>query len=240
MPMFYDDPASAGPMLRDFLSVIPDGEQDVRRYYAMALLAEVDALDGDVDSADELANEALQVARRQGLEEYPATEQVHLALGLAPLARSELDAAEERFERAVGLARRGGDKLEYAHALVWMARLRVLQDDPQGAGDALRAAREVVPDLGDTAMGSLVRALALRSDGNHPAVALAIGDGEALTDAELRVLRLLPGDLTYREMAQHLYVSLNTVRTHALRVRRKLGASTRAEAVSQARARGLL
>ena len=206
----------------------------------MALLAEVDALDGNVDSADELANEALQVARRQRLEEYPATEQVHLALGFAPLASGELDAAEERFERAVGLARRGCDKLEYAHALVWMARLRVLQDDPQGAGDALRAARDVVPDLGDTAMASLVRALALHSEADDPAAALATGDGEALTDAELRVLQLLPGDLTYREMAQHLYVSLNTVRTHALRVRRKLGASTRAEAVSQARARGLL
>ena len=65
MPLFYDDPASAGPLLRDFLSAIPDGEQDVRRCYAMALLAEVNALDGDVDSADELAGEALQVARRQ-------------------------------------------------------------------------------------------------------------------------------------------------------------------------------
>ena len=119
----------------------------------------------------------MQVARRQGLEEYPATEQAHLALGFALLARRELDAAEERFERAVGLARRGGDKLEYAHALVWMARLRVLQDDAQGAGDALRAAREVVPDLGDTAMGALVRALALAPNGDEPAVAVAIGDG---------------------------------------------------------------
>ena len=110
------------------------------------------------------------------------------------------------------------------------------------AGRRRRAAgrRDAVPDLGDTAMGSLVRALALRSEADDPAAALATGDGEALTDAELRVLQLLPGDLTYREMAQHLYVSLNTVRTHALRVRRKLGASTRAEAVSQARARGLL
>ena len=241
MPLFYDDPAAAGPLLRDFLNAIPDGEQDVRRYYAMALLAEVNALDGDIDSASELASEAMQVARRQGLEEYPPTEQVYLALGLPLLAKRELDAAEERFERAVGLARRGGDKLEYAHALLWMARLRVLQDDPEGAADALRAAREVVPDLGQTAMGALVRRLALAPTGDRqPTAAAVIGDGEALTDAELRVLRLLPGDLTYREMAQQLYVSLNTVRTHALRVRRKLGASTRAEAVSEARTRGLL
>jgi tetratricopeptide (TPR) repeat protein len=113
----------------------------MRRYYPMALLAEVNALEGDFDAAERLAVEALQVARRQGLEEYPTTEQVYLALGLAPPARRELDAAEERFERAVGLARRGGDKLDYAHALGWMAQLRELQDDPRGSADVACRAR---------------------------------------------------------------------------------------------------
>jgi LuxR family maltose regulon positive regulatory protein len=41
-------------------------------------------------------------------------------------------------------------------------------------------------------------------------------------------------------MAQHLYVSLNTLRTHARRVRRKLGVTTRVEAVARARELGLL
>jgi DNA-binding CsgD family transcriptional regulator len=41
-------------------------------------------------------------------------------------------------------------------------------------------------------------------------------------------------------MARQLYLSLNTVRTHALRVRRKLGVSTRVEAVARAKERGLL
>ena len=64
--------------------------------------------------------------------------------------------------------------------------------------------------------------------------------GEPLTEAELRVLRLLTGDLTYREMGRHLYLSVNTVRTHAQRIRRKLGVSTRSGVVVRARELGLL
>jgi LuxR family transcriptional regulator, maltose regulon positive regulatory protein len=48
------------------------------------------------------------------------------------------------------------------------------------------------------------------------------------------------GDLTYREIAGHLYLSLNTVRTHALRLRRKLGVSSRAKAVARAGELGAL
>jgi len=51
---------------------------------------------------------------------------------------------------------------------------------------------------------------------------------------------LLSGDLTYREIGRHLYLSANTVRTHAQRIRRKLGVSTRAGAVTRARQLGLI
>jgi DNA-binding CsgD family transcriptional regulator len=37
--------------------------------------------------------------------------------------------------------------------------------------------------------------------------------GELLSAAELRVPELLPSDFSYREIAERLYLSLNTVRT---------------------------
>jgi LuxR family maltose regulon positive regulatory protein len=63
---------------------------------------------------------------------------------------------------------------------------------------------------------------------------------EALTPAEHRVLELLPTHLTEAQMAEHLFVTRNTVKTHLKGVYRKLGAGTRAEAVERARDAGLL
>jgi LuxR family maltose regulon positive regulatory protein len=61
-----------------------------------------------------------------------------------------------------------------------------------------------------------------------------------LTDRELAVLRLLPGQLSQREMADTLFVSLNTVKSHLRSIYRKLGVNTRDAAVSRARELGVL
>jgi LuxR family maltose regulon positive regulatory protein len=66
----------------------------------------------------------------------------------------------------------------------------------------------------------------------------AAADG--LTEAELRVLRLLPYDLTYREIAARLFVSMNTLKTHTKHIRSKLEVASRSEAVAAARRRGLI
>ena len=44
----------------------------------------------------------------------------------------------------------------------------------------------------------------------------ATGDGPTLTNAELRVLRLLPSHMSFREIGERLHVSTNTVKTQAL------------------------
>jgi LuxR family transcriptional regulator, maltose regulon positive regulatory protein len=63
---------------------------------------------------------------------------------------------------------------------------------------------------------------------------------EALSDAELRVLRYLPTNLRGPEIARELYVSQNTVKTHIRNLYAKLGAHGRSEAVARARDLSLL
>lgn len=177
--------------------------------------------------------------RSRRLEEFPYSGQLHVARGAVLLARGEFDAAEEQFDRAATLTQRGGGRTETAHAVVWLARARAGQRDPAGARAALDAARTLVPDLGRTSMSRLVSELERDLGAAQPRQSPA-QPGEPLSDAELRVLRLMTGDLTYREMGRHLYLSVNTVRTHAQRIRRKLGASTRTGVVMRARELGLL
>jgi DNA-binding NarL/FixJ family response regulator len=63
---------------------------------------------------------------------------------------------------------------------------------------------------------------------------------QTLTRCEISVLRLLRGTLSLREIGQQLFVSVNTVKTHKTNIYRKLGVSTRCEAVIRASRLGLL
>jgi ATP/maltotriose-dependent transcriptional regulator MalT len=63
---------------------------------------------------------------------------------------------------------------------------------------------------------------------------------EELSDREMALLRLLPGDLSQRELGQALHVSFNTIKTYNRQIYRKLNVSSRSDAVTTARAVGLL
>ena len=61
-----------------------------------------------------------------------------------------------------------------------------------------------------------------------------------LTTAELRVLQFLPTHLSFQAIAEELFVSRNTVKTQAIAIYRKLGVSSRGDAVACAIELGLL
>ena len=63
---------------------------------------------------------------------------------------------------------------------------------------------------------------------------------DPLTEREVAVLRLLQGTLSLREIGQELHLSANTIKTHAQAIYRKLGVSTRHDAVVRGREVGRL
>jgi LuxR family maltose regulon positive regulatory protein len=84
----------------------------------------------------------------------------------------------------------------------------------------------------------ILNVLAGRQPGSQPAEPRHLR--EPLSHAEARVLRYLPTKLSAPEIADEMYLSVNTVKTHMRHLYDKLGAHRRHEALEQARALGLL
>jgi LuxR family transcriptional regulator, maltose regulon positive regulatory protein len=62
----------------------------------------------------------------------------------------------------------------------------------------------------------------------------------ALTIAELRILPMLATHLSFPEIGAEMFLSPHTVKSQAMSLYRKLGASSRSQAVTRARDIGLL
>ena len=118
-----------------------------------------------------------------------------------------------------------------------MARSYLRLADPAGARTVLRELRDLLrqrPDLG--AVPTQVEEVQRQLD----AARLGPVGASALSAAELRLLPYLATHLTIPEIGQRLYVSRNTVKTQAIAVYRKLGATSRSEAVERAHQVGLM
>lgn len=93
-----------------------------------------------------------------------------------------------------------------------------------------------------SAHGALLREILALPGGIAPDACAASADPplDALTDAELRVLRYLPSNLSATEIGNELSLSIHTVRTHTRHVYAKLAVQRRTDAVERARHLGLL
>ncbi|RKQ87033.1 LuxR family maltose regulon positive regulatory protein [Solirubrobacter pauli] len=125
-----------------------------------------------------------------------------------------------------------------AEAEIWLARAEILLSDGPAARGGLTRAAHLQPRVpGDRTLERWIHDGWARADAFAET---ATGDGPMLTNAELRVLRLLPSHMSFREIGQRLHVSTNTVKTQALAVYRKLDVSCRSDAVARGRSAGLI
>jgi LuxR family transcriptional regulator, maltose regulon positive regulatory protein len=205
---------------------------------AFALLSLLTGEDGDDERALALARHAMDVAEAQGVRYDPLTGVAYIALARSTARRGGLADAEQLLDQALQVLRSDSYQVQYAQAMVELAGVRHARGDTDGAQAALEGARKLITTFADPGMlASLLdrteRAL-VRPGRRRPSAA------EALTDRELVVLRLLATTLSQPEIAQELYVSVNTVRTHIQGIYRKLGVASRQEAIAAAREQRLL
>jgi LuxR family maltose regulon positive regulatory protein len=193
----------------------------------------------DWDGAESLAERATAQAERCGIAEYPTEALVFALSALVRARHGRIEEATRSLRRARRLAALLVDFIPWYEAEVRLALARAALALGDVAG-ARALVDEAARFVGHVPEGVVLEAWLDDARARVDGAAGALGARWSLTTAELRVLRLLPSHLSFPEIAARLYVSANTVKTHARAIYRKLRASSRAEAVAVARDAGLI
>ena len=218
-------------------AVVCDSPILLIRMLALSCLGLVAVGQGRLLRAEELTRAASDLTGLDDVSETPQSAFTHLAAGALNAARDRPSEARGELERALRLRRRvpGVSPWPTLEGLLQLAEVLLGLGD-RAAADLLDEAQELLTSLPDGAEAQLARVkrlgqkLAGRSSG--PSL-------EPLTDREVTVLRLLRGTLSLREIGQELHLSPNTIKTHTRLIYRKLGVSTRRQAVEQGRRVGI-
>ncbi len=232
------DPARAAPILARALNLATHSGSLPLASLILAEQCDVAAERDDWPDVTKLAGQAAAIVENGHFRDYWTSALVYAWASRAATHRGDISQA--RFY--LGRASRLRPLLTYAlpvvsvQALLEMTRSYIALGDPMGAAAVLAQAHEILqqrPDLGllSELAGQLHASLATGSTRANGA--------SSLTAAELRLLPLLSTHLSYAEIGERLYVSKNTVKTQAYSAYRKLGVSSRSEAVVRTRELGL-
>jgi LuxR family transcriptional regulator, maltose regulon positive regulatory protein len=191
------------------------------------------------EEAGHLADQALAALAAGHLDDYAMAAFVHMVAARAALGQGDPARAREHLARTVHLRPLLTSAMPHrsVQTLLELAQAYLALDDVAGARAVLRQADEIIRER--PGLGVLPgQAADLRATLDR------VGQGtlgvSSLTAAELRLLPLLSTHLTLLEIGERLHLSRNTVKTQAVSIYRKLGVSSRSQAMQRVRELGLL
>jgi LuxR family transcriptional regulator, maltose regulon positive regulatory protein len=194
---------------------------------------------GGWEEAQAYIEQASTVRRRFRLEHYTSSALAYAIAARLAARRGETARAREELARAHRLRPRLNYALPYfaIRPLLEMARAHIALSDAAGARTLLRDVEGVLrrrPALGALA----AEADALRKQ--LQTIRVETPGASTLTTAELRLLPYLPSHLSFRGIGERLFISQHTVKSQAISIYRKLGVTSRGDAVGRAQDLGLL
>jgi LuxR family transcriptional regulator, maltose regulon positive regulatory protein len=197
---------------------------------------------GQLAQADELAREVAGLVTDPGLGlgGTPQSAHANLAAGAVLAAQGRLREARGELETALEARRKwpGLSPWPKLEILLRLAPVLAGLGDRTASAALLNEARQLLDSLPAGADAQLARLdrLQRRLVGRSRPVR----SGQPLTERERDVLRMLQGTLSLRDIGRELYLSPNTIKTHARTLYRKLDVSDRQDAVARGRELGLL
>jgi LuxR family transcriptional regulator, maltose regulon positive regulatory protein len=206
---------------------------------ALAARAVVEIARGNWETARTFSDRSLAVIVDNHLEQYLTSGLTFALAARCAVRRGEVREARRLLAAAAGIR----PKLTTAtraisiQTLLEMATAHVELGDVAGGRLILHEMSDIVATSGDIGLLShRFSELRARLTGEPFTTVGAL----VLTSAELRLLPYLTTHLSFPEIGERLYVSRHTVKTQAMSIYRKFGASSRSEAVRRATELGLL
>jgi len=196
-------------------------------------------LGGDVVEGTRLIFEASSLIADHELVRLATSAHCITAQALAHALRQDHDRAAIALatSRRLTLAAEGIAPWFHVCGRLVQARAALILGDGALARLLLTEARSAMtPDLARSAAQEMIEA----AEEVLSSTAARGGSMAPLTAAEVRVLQFLPSHLTFPQIGEHLFLSGNTVKTHALSIYRKLGVASRHDAVTSAQVLGLV
>jgi LuxR family transcriptional regulator, maltose regulon positive regulatory protein len=194
---------------------------------------------GEADKGEHAAARALEYASAAGLADNQVAGLAHVALGRALTVAARLESAQTQFDRGLVLLRGGVVPARYAYALLCTAPVTQATGELSRALALVEEADKLLASFEDAGtLTALLRDVQRR-------ISLARRrrlepSSTALTETELAVMQLLRTPKSQRAIANELSISINTVKTHTSAIYRKLGVTSRDDAVARATALSLV
>jgi LuxR family maltose regulon positive regulatory protein len=204
-------------------------------------LSRIVALQQRLEQAEQICRTELMLAEQSGTAEMPAFCLVHLALADILRARGSLETSESHLEKGLKTAMRTGHEFYLAKGYLIAARLHHALGKTSSVQEDIQQAERIAASIHNQILNEAIERTCVETKGpmqnSEPEPKRQLI--EPLSHRELEVLHLICEGKSNQEIADELFVSLNTIKRHTNNIFGKMGVSRRAQAIHEAHNLGL-
>ena len=218
-----------------YLSMVSPHARRCGNFFALAHSTmewvRISLLQGQIEKAEKICRYELELADQHEYADYPAFCLIQLALVDVLRLKKSFDEAEELLHKGLETARKSGHVMYLAQGYLIAARLHHSQGKASQAQDDILKGERIAESIHNHFLDDMIKQtrkeLLIKSS---PLQALI----EPLSERELEVLRLICAGKSNQEIADELFIALDTVKRHINNLYGKLGVRRRSQAIIEA------
>ncbi len=225
----------------DYLSRVSPHARRCGNFFSLAHatmeLTRINLLLGRLEEAERICREELALTDQSAYSDFPAFCLIHLGLADVLRAKKSWREAEDHLAQGLETAKKSGHVFYLAQGYLIAARLHQAIGNDNLAQNDLLCAEQIAKAIHNHLLIDLIaqtrREIKIKVT---PMQSLT----EPLSERELDVLHLICAGRSNQEIADELFIALDTVKRHTNNLYGKLGVKRRAQAINEARRLGLV